>query len=102
MQDVVIISGARTPVGRFGGAFKDVSASQLGSLVIREALEQANILPDQVDEVVPGCRRFHMDGSCNRGQLHRGMGGRKSTYRFISTGIDYSFCPETDHQPAGL
>ena len=54
MQEVVIVSGARTPIGRFGGAFKDVSASELGSLVIRSALEQANIRSDQVDEVVLG------------------------------------------------
>ena len=54
MQEVVIVSGARTPIGRFGGAFKDVSASELGSLVIRSALDQANIRPDQVDEVVLG------------------------------------------------
>ncbi|HIM50127.1 MAG TPA: thiolase family protein, partial [Dehalococcoidia bacterium] len=51
---VVIVSGARTPIGRFGGAFKDVSASELGSLVIKSALDQANIRPDQVDEVVLG------------------------------------------------
>ena len=54
MQEVVIVSGARTPIGRFGGAFKDVSASELGSLVIRSALDQANISPGQVDEVVLG------------------------------------------------
>lgn len=54
MQEVVIVSGARTPIGRFGGAFKDVSASELGSLVIRSALDRANIRPDQVDEVVLG------------------------------------------------
>jgi len=54
MQDAVIVSGVRTPIGRFGGAFKDVSASELGSLAIKAALEQANIRPDQVDEVVLG------------------------------------------------
>ena len=54
MQEVVIVSGARTPIGRFGGAFKDVSASALGSLVIKAALEQANLRPDQVDDVVLG------------------------------------------------
>ncbi len=54
MQDAVIVSGSRTPIGRFGGAFKDVSASELGSLAIKAALEQANIRPDQVDEVVLG------------------------------------------------
>ena len=54
MQEVVIVSGARTPIGRFGGAFKDVSASALGSLVIKAALDQANLRPDQVDDVVLG------------------------------------------------
>ena len=54
MQEVVIVSGARTPIGRFGGAFKDVSASALGSLVIKAALDQANLRPDQVDDVVHG------------------------------------------------
>ena len=54
MQDAVIVSGVRTPIGRFGGAFKDVSASELGSLVIKAALDQANLRPDQVDEVVLG------------------------------------------------
>ena len=54
MQEAVIVSGARTPIGRFGGAFKDVSASELGSLAIKAALEQANIRPDQVEEVVLG------------------------------------------------
>ncbi|MFQ6029932.1 MAG: thiolase family protein [Dehalococcoidia bacterium] len=54
MQEAVIVSGARTPVGRFGGAFKDISASALGSLVIKAALEQANLRPDQVEEVVLG------------------------------------------------
>ena len=54
MQEAVIVSGARTPIGRFGGAFKDVSASELGSSAIKAALEQANIRPEQVDEVVLG------------------------------------------------
>ena len=54
MQEAVIVSGARTPIGRYGGAFKDVSASELGSLVIKAALDQANLSPGQVDEVVLG------------------------------------------------
>ena len=39
MREVVIVSGARTPVGRFGGSFKDVSAPDLGSTAIKSALE---------------------------------------------------------------
>ena len=54
MQDVVIVSGARTAIGKFGGAFKDVSAPALGATVIKEALERANLKADMVDEVVFG------------------------------------------------
>ncbi len=54
MQDAVIVSGARTAVGRFGGAFKDVSAPDLGSQAIKAAVERGGITPDMVDEVVIG------------------------------------------------
>ena len=54
MQQAVIVSGARTPVGRFGGAFKDFSASDLGGVAIKAALERANIAPEDVDEIVIG------------------------------------------------
>ena len=54
MQDVVIVSGARTPVGRFGGAFKDVPASDLGAAAVRAAVERAGIPPEAVDEVIMG------------------------------------------------
>lgn len=54
MQDVVIVSGARTPVGRFGGAFKDMLASDLGAIAIRAAVERAGIRPEDVDEVIMG------------------------------------------------
>ncbi len=54
MQDVVIVSGARTPVGRFGGAFKDLPASELGAVAIKAAVERAGISPEDVDEVIMG------------------------------------------------
>ena len=54
MNAAVIVSGARTPVGRFGGAFKDVSAPDLGAIAIKAAIERAGISPDLVDEVVLG------------------------------------------------
>lgn len=54
MQEAVIVSGARTPVGRFGGAFKDVAAHELGAIAIRAALERAGIDPALVEEVVMG------------------------------------------------
>jgi acetyl-CoA C-acetyltransferase len=54
MDEPVIVSAVRTPVGTFGGAFKDVPATELGAHVIRAALERANLTPDQVDEVLMG------------------------------------------------
>ena len=54
MHEALIISGARTAVGRFGGAFKDVSAPELGAVAIRAALERAGVAPDAVDEVFMG------------------------------------------------
>jgi acetyl-CoA C-acetyltransferase len=53
--DVVIVSGCRTPIGSFGGAFKDVSAVELGTVAVREAVRRAGVRPDQVDEVILGC-----------------------------------------------
>ncbi len=53
-MDVVIVSGARTPIGRFGGSFKDMPASELGAVAIRAAVERAGIEPSDVDEVIMG------------------------------------------------
>src|SRR3712207_6496507 len=55
MQDAVIVGAVRTPVGTFGGQFKDVPATELGAHAIRAALERAGISGDQVQEVVLGC-----------------------------------------------
>ena len=54
MKEAVIVSGARTPVGKFGGAFKDVGAPDLGAAAIKAALTRAGISPDLVEEVVIG------------------------------------------------
>jgi acetyl-CoA C-acetyltransferase len=54
MMDIVIASAARTAVGKFGGALKDVPASELGAIVIKEALERAKVKPELVDEVIMG------------------------------------------------
>lgn len=52
MREVVIVSGARTAIGRFGGSLKDVSDMDLGALVIKEAIQRAGITGSQVEEVV--------------------------------------------------
>jgi acetyl-CoA C-acetyltransferase len=53
--DAVILSGCRTAIGTFGGVFKDVSAVELGTVAVREAVRRAGVRADQVDEVVLGC-----------------------------------------------
>ena len=54
MEDIVIVSAARTAVGKFGGSLAKVSAMELGSIVIREAIARAKLTPDQVGEVIMG------------------------------------------------
>ena len=54
MREVVIASAVRTPIGSFGGALKDVSAADLGALVIKEAVNRAGIKGEQVEEVLMG------------------------------------------------
>jgi len=53
-DEVVIISGWRTPVGKFQGSLADLSATQLGAIVVREAVKRAGLDPKQVDECVMG------------------------------------------------
>jgi acetyl-CoA acetyltransferase family protein len=53
-QDIVILSGARTPFGDFGGALRDLDAVELGVRAARAALERGGLGPDQVDHVVMG------------------------------------------------
>jgi len=53
-DDVVIISGVRTPVGKFQGSLSDFTAPQLGAVVVRAAVQRAGIDPKQVDECIMG------------------------------------------------
>jgi acetyl-CoA C-acetyltransferase len=53
-DEVVIISGCRTPVGKFQGALSDLSAPQLGAIVVREAVKRAGVDLNQVDECIMG------------------------------------------------
>lgn len=55
MKDIVIVSGARTGIGMFGGSLKDFEASDLGGIAINAAVKRAGIKPEEVDEVVMGC-----------------------------------------------
>src|SRR5438876_190041 len=53
-DDVVIISACRTPVGKFQGSLSDLSAPQIGAIVVREAVKRAKLDPKQVDECIMG------------------------------------------------
>ncbi|WP_026688699.1 acetyl-CoA C-acetyltransferase [Alteribacter aurantiacus] len=54
MREVVIVSAARTPIGNFGGALKEKSAVELGTIAARGAIERATITPDMIDDVLIG------------------------------------------------
>ncbi|HJB96086.1 MAG TPA: thiolase family protein [Candidatus Mediterraneibacter intestinigallinarum] len=53
-KDVVIVSGVRLPVGSFGGSLKDISAIDMGAMVVKEAVSRAGIRPSDVNEVIVG------------------------------------------------
>jgi acetyl-CoA C-acetyltransferase len=53
-NDVVIISGCRTPIGKFQGSLSDMTAPQLGAVAVREAVKRANLQPQLVDECIMG------------------------------------------------
>ena len=55
MDEAVILSACRTPIGSFGGVFKDLSAADLGAVVIREAIARARIDAKDVGDVIMGC-----------------------------------------------
>lgn len=54
-ERVVIASGVRSPIGRFGGGLKDVPARELAGRVLKEALQRAGVSPQEVSDVVVGC-----------------------------------------------
>ncbi len=54
MDEIVIVSGVRTPVGKFQGSLSEVTATQLGATVVREAVKRAQLKPEQIDECIMG------------------------------------------------
>ncbi|MBJ2155194.1 acetyl-CoA C-acetyltransferase [Variovorax sp. IB41] len=54
MEDIVIVSAARTPVGKFGGSLAGIAATELGALVIKEVIARANLSAEQVGEAIMG------------------------------------------------
>lgn len=54
LKEVVVVSGVRLPVGSYGGSLKDISAIDMGAMVVKEAVKRAGIKPEHVDEVIVG------------------------------------------------
>ena len=54
LKECVIVSAARTPVGNFGGSLKDISAIELGAMIIKEAVRHTGIPTNLIDEVIVG------------------------------------------------
>jgi acetyl-CoA C-acetyltransferase len=54
MKEIVLIDGARTPFGTFGGALRDTSATDLGVIAAKGALERSKVDPKQIDQVIFG------------------------------------------------
>lgn len=77
-KKVVIASAVRTPVGSYGGSFKNVSAAELGIIAAKEAINRAGIKPEDIDEAILGC------------VLQAGLGQNIARQIVIGTG-----CPET-------
>jgi acetyl-CoA C-acetyltransferase len=65
MERVVIVSGVRTPIGRYGGSYKDIPVYKLASLVLDEAVKKAQVDPALVDDVIMG--QSYQNGECANG-----------------------------------
>lgn len=87
--EVVIVSAVRTAIGNFNGSLKDVSAPELGAIVIKGALEKAGVKPEQVDEVILG------------NVLQAGLGQNPARQAAIKAGIPESVSSMTINKVCG-
>lgn len=93
MENVVILSGVRTPIGAFGGSMRSVPVYRLGALVLNEAVRRAGIQPAQVDEVIMG--QSYQNGECaNAGRFALLAAGWPDTIPAIT--IDRRCCSGVD------
>src|SRR6187200_2012250 len=89
MDNAVILSACRTPIGAFGGALKDLSASDLGAVVIREAIARAGISAADIGDVIMGC------------VLQAGAGMNVARQAAIKAGVPYEVPAETVNRVCG-
>lgn len=89
MDDIVILSGARTPIGSFLGSLSTVPAPRLGAVAIKAALERAGVAPDQIEQVIMG------------NVLQAGQGQAPARQAGIYAGIPYEAGAVTVHKVCG-
>ena len=89
MREVVVVQAVRTPVGSFGGSLKEVSAVDLGALVIREALQRSGVDGSSVDEVIMG------------NVLQAGLGQNPARQAAVKGGIPYNIPALTINKVCG-
>jgi acetyl-CoA C-acetyltransferase len=88
-EPAVIVSACRTPIGSFGGALKDLSAADLGAIVIREAITRAGVNPRDVGDVIMGC------------VLQAGVGMNVARQAAIKAGVPKEVPAETVNRVCG-
>ncbi|ELY0461724.1 thiolase family protein [Listeria innocua] len=89
MKEVVIIDAVRTPIGKFGGSLKDISAVDLGATALKGVLKRANIAPERVDQVIFG------------NVLQAGLGQNVARQVAIKAGIPYKVPGVTINEVCG-
>src|SRR5215211_5773004 len=88
-EPAVILSACRTAIGSFGGALKDLSASDLGAVVIREASRRAGVAPGDLGDVIMGC------------VLQGGAGMNVARQAAIKAGVPHEVPAETVNRVCG-
>jgi acetyl-CoA C-acetyltransferase len=89
MESAVLLSACRTPIGAFGGALKDLTAADLGAIVVRESLARGGVAPEDVGDVVLGC------------VLQAGQGMNVARQAALKAGLPYTVPGETVNRVCG-
>ncbi|MDI3547518.1 MAG: acetyl-CoA C-acetyltransferase [Halanaerobiales bacterium] len=89
MREVVIASAVRTAIGSFGGTLKDIEVTELGAIVIKEALKRAGVKPEEPDEVIMG------------NILQGGLGQNPARQSAVKAGIPYEIPAMTVNKVCG-
>ena len=89
LNEAVIISAARTPVGKFLGSLKGFKATELGAIAVREAVKRAGVKPEDVDEVIMGC------------VIQAGLGQNPARQAALNAGIPPSVAAVTVNKVCG-